>query len=113
MILLTEVSEIEEFYRIKLLFEQKGILAHYGNQDSARTYGVFHPVGKYAIYIMMDEQFEDAKQLLIDESHIAENPIHVSEVEQASHKSMANKKIINTLFYIVLILILVLFFLFN
>lgn len=97
MILLTEISEIEEFYRIKTLFESKGIAAYFGNQDSARSFGMLHPAGKYAVHIMLDEQFEDARKLLSDPHHTVQSPVELSEFSDEKNKAAANKKILNTL----------------
>ena len=90
MILLTEVSDIEEYYRIKALFEMKGVLIHTGNEDSARNFGVFHPVGKYAIHVLFDEQVNDARALLLNPEHEVETPLDLSDYQ--SHKELSDKQ---------------------
>ena len=112
MILLTEVSEIEEFYRIKTLFESKGIAAYFGNQESARNFGMLHPAGKYAIHIMLDEQLADAKKLLLDPNHVVQNPVDLSEFDDESNKQVANKKIISVMLLILLAIVASVFLVF-
>lgn len=108
MIFLTEVADIEEFYRLRLLFEVNGILIYLGNQDSARNFGVFHPVGKYAIHIMLEDQFDDAQKLLFDASHIVEKKVDVEEYQQyfEQNKALVNEKILFGLLIILSVLII-------
>jgi len=113
MILLTEISAVEEFYRIKLLFERKGILAYYGNQDSARNFGVFHPVGKYAIHIILAEQYEDAKALLMDDTHEVSHPVNLDDYNSETNKSTANYRLIKALLLVLAGLFLALYLLFK
>ena len=112
MIFLTEVSEVEEFYRIKTLFESKGIAAYFGNQDSARSFGTFHPAGKYSIHILINDQLEDAQKLLLNPSHEVQCPVELSEFNEQENHNMANKKIINTLVLILLMAIVGIFLVF-
>ena len=112
MILLTEVSGVEEFYRIKTLFESKGIAAYYGNQDSARNFGVFHPAGKYSIHLLINEQFEDAQQLLLDPNHTVQHPVELSEFNEQKNSRVVNKKIINTLLLILFTIVVSVFLIF-
>jgi len=99
MILLTEVAEIEEYYRLKSLFEIKGIPIYTGNEDTARNFGVFHPVGKYAIHVMFEEQLNDARALLVDENHIIENPFDISVYQEhkAANEHQAKRTILKAL----------------
>lgn len=90
MILLTEVSSIEEYYRLKLLFANKGVLIHTANEDTARNFGVFHPVGKYAVFVLLEEQLEDAKQLLVNEDHCVANSVDI-DAYQAHKKEHQNE----------------------
>ena len=93
MILLTEISEIEEYFRIKSLFEMKGILIHTANEDTARNFGVFHPVGKYAIHVLFEQQLEDARALLLDENHVVETAVDPSlyyeHIEASNYQTKA------------------------
>ena len=77
MKLLTEVFDISELNRLRLLLETSGILIHVGNEDSARNFGFLHPVGKYAIHVVYDEQYSDALKLMENEDHVVENPVDV------------------------------------
>jgi len=107
MILLTEVANIEEFHRLRLLFESNGILIYSGNQESARNFGIFHPVGKYAIHVMLEEQFDDAQKLLFDDSHVVLNKVDINEYQQyfEQNKILINKKIITGLLLICVVLV--------
>jgi len=82
MILLTEIAEIEGYYRLRALLEMKGIVLHVGNENTARNFGVFHPVGRYAIHILFEEQYEDARALLFDENHQVQKPMQVNQFKQ-------------------------------
>ena len=82
MRLLTEVAEIEEYYRLRTLMEGKGIALHVANEDTARNFGVFHPVGKYAIHVLFEEQLEDARALLLNENHQVKNAMDVANFQQ-------------------------------
>ena len=75
---MTETADTEEYFRIKLLFEQKGIAAHFANEDSARNFGFLHPAGRYAIYVVFEEQYEDAKKLLVNDDHHVETRMDLS-----------------------------------
>lgn len=106
MILLTELDQIEEYYRIKSLFEMKGILLFTGNEDSARNFGFFHPVGKYAIHILYHEQLADAQALLENENHDVVNPMNVEQYQahQRETKAQTGRLILKTLFVVLLTL---------
>ena len=97
MKLLTEVSDITEFYRLKLLLESNGILIHVGNEDTARNFGFFHPVGKYAIHVVYEEQLDDAIKLMEDENHIVVSPLDIEEIknEIQENQSAANTRLLN------------------
>jgi hypothetical protein len=82
MKLLTEVADIAEFHKLKLLMESNGILIHVGNEDSARNFGFFHPVGRYAIHVVYEEQFNDALKLMENEDHIVEFPLNIEEIQK-------------------------------
>jgi hypothetical protein len=80
MILLAQVSEVAELQRLKLLFERNGILIHTANEHSARNYGMFHPSGKYALFVALEEQYQDAQLLLKDEHHRVKSPIDLKQI---------------------------------
>ena len=96
MKLLTEVADITEFHRLKLLLESRGILIHVGNEDSARNFGYFHPVGKYAIHVVYEEQFPDALKLMEDEDHIVESPLDIEKIHRDIHENQlaANSRLL-------------------
>ena len=111
MKLLTEVYEISELNRLRLLFETSGVVIHVGNEDSARTFGFLHPVGKYAIYVVYDEQYKDALMLMENENHVVENPLDMDvykkhlEENKAAALSLLLKKTIFTGVIIVLFVV--------
>lgn len=79
MKLLTEVLDIDELNRVKILFESKGIPLFIGNEDSARNMGLIIPARKYAVFVLHETQFQDAQRLLHDENHVVENPVDMDE----------------------------------
>ena len=107
MKLLTETADTEEYFRIKLLFEQKGIAAHFANEDSARNFGFLHPAGRYAIYVVFEEQYEDAKKLLVNDDHHVETTMDLSNSDFASINSDENKKLVNNKIINVIVALLV------
>ena len=110
---ITEVSDMNEFMRLRLLLETSGILIHVGNEDTARNYSFFHPVGKYAIHVIYDEQYNDAMNLLEDESHVVEHPMDVDEykqhIERAKSDSLSDLLKYTIITCIVIALLLVFF----
>lgn len=83
MKLLTEVMDLNELNRIKILFESNGIPVFIGNEDSARNMGLILPARKYSVFVLYDEQFHDAKCLLGDDSYIVENQIDMDEYRRS------------------------------
>lgn len=79
MKLLTEVMDLNELTRIRILFESNGIPVFIGNEDAARNMGFILVARKYDVYVLYDEQFHDAQRLLEDESHVVENQVNMDE----------------------------------
>lgn len=79
MKLLTEVMDLNELTRIRILFESNGIPVFIGNEDAARNMGLILVARKYGVYVLYDEQFHDAQRLLEDESYVVENQIDMDE----------------------------------
>jgi len=107
MKLLTEVTDLSELNRLRLLFEMSGVLIYVGNEDSARNFGFLHPVGKYAIHVVYDEQYQDALMLLQDENHIVENPIdveaykaHIEKNTSASVSQLMRKILLSGILFV-------------
>ena len=117
MKLLTEVFDISELNRLRLLLETSGVLIHIGNEDSARNFGFLHPVGKYAIHVVYDEQYNDALKLMEDENHVVENPLDVGvykkHIEENSAEALSQllKKTIFTGTIIALLVVCTIWFL--
>lgn len=79
MRLLTELIDINELNRIKILFESKGIPVFVGNEDSARNMGLLIPARQYEVFVIFEEQFYDAQCLLKDEHYIVGNQVDMNE----------------------------------
>jgi len=110
---ITEVSDINEFIRLKLLLEKNGVLIHIGNEDTARNYSFFHPVGKYAIHVIFDEQYNDAINLMEDENYVVEHPMDVDaykqHIERAKDGSLSDLLLYAIVTCIVISILLVVF----
>ncbi|MDH5785110.1 MAG: DUF2007 domain-containing protein [Chromatiales bacterium] len=79
MKLLTEVIDVNELYSLRILLESNGIAFHVANEDSARNFGFVTPARKYAIFILYEEQYDDAMKLLENEDHIVTSSIDLDE----------------------------------
>lgn len=82
MKLLIETPDITELERLQLLLESNGILIHVGNKDTARNLFFLPVFNRYAIHVVYDEQYTDARKLLEDENHVVENPVDISAIKQ-------------------------------
>jgi hypothetical protein len=79
MKLLAETTDIDEVNRIRFLLESNGIPIFIGNEDSARSLGFIGAAAKHGIFIIYDEQFNDAKCLLKDETHEVKQKVDMDE----------------------------------
>jgi hypothetical protein len=105
MQLLTETMDINELMRLRILFESNGIAIYVSNEDSARNFGFIYPARKYGIFVVYENQLEDARALLENEDYEVQNPInleaHRAYLEQQAPES--TKKIFNVLMNIIVI----------
>jgi hypothetical protein len=101
--LLTEIIDVNELYRIKILFESKGVAIFVSNEDSARNMGFTYPARKYGVFVIYEEQFEDAYNLLNDELYEVNNPIDIVkhreqlESEQQIKSNQLFEKLMNAI----------------
>ena len=111
MKLLTEVYDFSELERLKLLFEQNGILIFVANEDAARNFSFIHPAGKYALHVIYEEQYEDVIQLLQDENHIVNNKVDIESYQQELNKNKNRLfwKILDNGLLILIFIILIIF----
>ena len=107
---LTEVADISELNRLRLLFEMNGVLIYTGNEDTARNYSFLHPAGKYAIYVVYEEQHKDATMLMENEEHIVENQVdleaykeHIKENNSATISHILRKTAITGIIVLLLV----------
>jgi hypothetical protein len=79
MKLLTQVGDKAQLDGLTLLFESKGIPVFVGNEAAARNMGFLSPGRQHALWVVFDEQYDDALALLADPEHEVENPVDVEE----------------------------------
>lgn len=105
MELLTETTDINELMRIRMLFESNGIAIFISNEDSARNFGFIYPARKYGIFVVYENQWEDAKALLFDENYSVQNPMDLESHRDfiESHKPDVEKKLFNLVMNITII----------
>ena len=91
--------------RLRILFESKGIAIHIANEDSARNFGFILPPRKYEVFVVFEEQLEDALALLEDETHEVNNPIDLEDYQAyiSEHQPDTTKKLFNSLMNLFLI----------
>lgn len=103
MKLLTELHDLAEQQRIKLLMESNGILIHIANEDTARNLGFLHPAGKYAIHVVYDEQYEDAVKLMNNENHVVKKPVDIEEYKKALQSNIDSTRNKIMIFLVILL----------
>lgn len=115
MKLLTEQHDYSDIQGLKLLLESRGIPVYIANEDSARTFGYLYPMGKYALHVVFDEQYDDALMLMQDNEYIVKNPVdvaayyeHLAQTESQVSKSVYNGFITAAILLAASILILLL-----
>ena len=79
MKLLFKTSDQDEIEHVKMLFDSKGIPVFVGNEGTARNLGGMSPVGKYQLWVALNEHYEDAVALLENEDHEVLNPVDVQD----------------------------------
>ncbi len=107
MKLLTEVMEHEELTRIRILFDSKGIPVFIGNEDSARNFGFIYPARKYSIFVIYEEQYQEALSLLDNDTYEVQNPVDPDEHQKLIETNSKNS--FNKLFKVITIIGAVLF----
>lgn len=99
MKLLFESTERDEIYSARILLESRGIPVFIGNEDSARNFGLLHPVRNYTFWVYIDEQFEDALALLGNVDHEVRKPVDIEQYSQSLEQlsSQNRQKLLNGL----------------
>ena len=107
MQLLTEISDVNELARLRMLFESNGIAIYISNEDSARNFGVILPARKYGIFVVYENQLEDARALLTDENHIVRNPLDIEQYREqlAQLEPATEQKVFKAIIYVFLFLV--------
>ena len=90
MKLLTQVSDLNELGRLKTLFETRGVLIHVANENTARNLGAISAVTTYALFVVLDEQYSDARMLLADENHVVENTVDIEAYAEHVEQNKSN-----------------------
>lgn len=109
MNLLTETVDINELNRLRILFHLNGIPIFIGNEDSARNFLIGHPASNYGIFVIYEEQFNDARQLLDDENHVVENQIDMDKHTQdiAQLQPSTRDQLFNAVMTIAIVVVIV------
>jgi hypothetical protein len=109
MKLLFESIDRMDIDEAKLLLESRGIPVFVGNEDSARNWGLVYLARRYALWVPLDQQFEDAKALLKNKNHEVSVSIDVEDyyrqVDSLRAKNVKSVfiKIIHTLFVLAIL----------
>ena len=82
MKLLTQASNLDELNRLKTLFALNGVLIHVANENTARNFGMLPIIGNYTLFVVLEEQYSDAKMLLVDENHVVVNTVDIDAYEK-------------------------------
>lgn len=87
MKLLYQSSDRQDIEASRLLLESRGIPVHVSNEDTNRNLSYMSIAVQLGIWVIFDEQYNDAITLLGDDTHEVENPIDIDEFH-----SMLDKK---------------------
>ncbi len=110
---LIESENKAEIDGVRILLESKGIPVFIGNEDSARNMGWLLSAREYVLWILVDEQYEDAVALLEDPEHEVRMAVNMEEYSksfgQMHEQNM--QKIFNWLMFFLVMLVSLIFFL--
>jgi hypothetical protein len=82
MHLLFETHDYAEIQSTKVILESRGIVVFIGNEASARSPIVAVSVQKFALYIVLENQIQDAISLLKNEDHNVTTGVDITEYYQ-------------------------------
>jgi len=97
MRLLTRNGDIQYLQAIKQRLEEHGIPANIQGENIARMLvpqGVFEPT----LWLYLDDQYADAKQLLLDPEHVVTNGIDVVEFYDSLPTETEKREVLNSAF---------------
>lgn len=109
MKLLYESSDRYEIEGCKLLLESRGIPVHISNEDSNRNLSYMALAVKLGIWVVFEDQYNDAVALLNDDTHEVENPRSIEAYHSALNEAqgkMAESNFDKAMLLLVLLLIL-------
>ena len=111
MKLLFESIERSEIDSARILLESRGIPIFVGNEDSARNFGLVYPARKYALWVCIDEQYEDALALLDNNDHEIRMPVDIQEYHKSFEqlRSQNTQKLFNGLMLVLVAVITLIF----
>jgi hypothetical protein len=89
MKLLTQAFNLEELSRLKNLFAQHGVLIHVANENTARNFSMMPWIGNYALFVVLEKQYSDAKMLLADKNHVVTSKVVLDAYEQHVEQNKA------------------------
>jgi len=87
--LLIQLNTRTEVEKVKYLFESSGVPIEVANENTAAGFGSLAALHQYAVWVVFDEQFEDAKALLNDSNHIVQHPIDMQHYIDTMNKNEA------------------------
>ena len=90
MKLITQFSDIEKANQYQLILRKAGVLAHVSSSNSYMLSQVRTGALKVGVWVVLDEQFADAKSLLSNPNHkvkLALSEEHLVALEREAKKS--------------------------
>ena len=79
MKLIYQSSQRAEIEATKILLESRGIPVYVSNEDTNRNLSYMSIALKLGIWVVFDDQYNDAIALLEDDTHEVENPRNIEE----------------------------------
>ncbi len=104
MKLIYQSSDRYEIENSKLLLESRGIPVHISNEDSNRNLSYMSIAIKLGIWVVFDDQYNDAIALLKDDTHEVNNPRDIEEYYSALnevHKELTKSNYDKTMLILV------------
>lgn len=92
---------------IRILLESRGIPVFVGNEDSARNMGWLLSAREYVLWVLVDEQYEDAVALVEDPSHEVRTAVNMEKYSKSFGKMHEQnmQKIFNWLMFFLVVMI--------
>ena len=89
---LADIGDKAELEGVRLLLESKGIPVFVGNEAGARNMGFLTPGRQQTLWVVFDEQLDDALALMADPEHVVDEPVDIEAYQSQSDHMEAHTR---------------------